>query len=113
MTERSVTHKRPLPLGTLSRLYSNGKSLFDVIVQVTRGTSVESETVDCLISPGDSGEYAELLLSRSFVALSPDAPPLKEHLRLEQQSSQEEASVFQACSLVRVYSVLMLSRPCS
>lgn len=99
MTERSKTHKRPLPLGTLSRLYSNGKSLFDVIVQVTRGTPVERETVDCLISPGDSLEYAELLLSRSFAVLSPESPPIKEHLRLEQQSSQEEASVFQLVRL--------------
>lgn len=97
MLQRSTSHKRPLLPGMLSRLYSNGLNLSEVISQVTRGTSAERETADCLISVGDSLEYAGLM-SRSFVALCPDIPPMKEPVRLEQQSTQAEASDCQACS---------------
>lgn len=76
----------------LSRLYSNGESLYESILNVTSGTPVEVEVADCLISPADSLEYSELLMRRSFVALNVDVPPIKEHLRLEQQSTQAEAS---------------------
>lgn len=88
--QQSLTQKW-LP-GTLSRLYSNGESLFETIFNVTSGTPVGVGVADCLISPADSPEYSELLLRRSFVALNLDAPPVKEHLRLEQQSTQAEAS---------------------
>lgn len=88
--------------GVLSRLYSNGENLFDTILHVTRGTPVEGEVADCLISPADSTEYSTLLMKRSFVALSVDAPPITEHLRLGQQSTQAEVSGRQACSTCSV-----------
>lgn len=78
--------------GVLSRLYNNGENLFDTILYVTRGTPIEGEVADCLISPADSTEYSALLMKRSFVALSPDAPPITEHLRLGQQSTQAEVT---------------------
>lgn len=83
---------RKLLPGMLSRLYSNGESLCEAVLHVTRGTSVELEAAECLISPADSLEYSELLMRRSFVALDLDAPPIKENLRLQQQSTQAEAS---------------------
>ena len=102
-------HTRKLLPGMLSCLYHNGESLCETILHVTRGTPVELEVADRLISPADSLEYSELLLRRSFVALNLDAPPIKDNLRLQQQSTQAEASETKLVRLVLRRVLLSLS----
>ena len=65
----------------LSRLYNknDGKSLREVILDLTRDTSVGSE-------------YASALLNKSIAVVNSDAPLNTEHMRLRQQSTQAEAS---------------------
>lgn len=98
--------------GMLSRLYSNGKSLRDVILDISCEIPVGAELPTRLISPGDPVEYAEATMMRSFAAVTHPAPPIQSGLRLEQQSTQAEVSNcepwLQRCQLGKCFSASQL-----
>ena len=76
----------------LKRMYSHGLSMFDTLQKITQSTPVQTTLSSCLITVTDPREYSDLLMSKSFAAVNSRAPQLSDHLRLEQQSTQAEAS---------------------
>ena len=74
----------------LHNLYSSGQTLQQLVLYLTRDTSFGQSLASSLISPADSSEYSEKLMTKTFAALHPLATPISDSVRSDQQSTQAE-----------------------
>ena len=100
MSRAGTGPQGPPPL--LQRLYGAGKvfCLRDLLLDLSNSSRDAQVLRDTLVQPFDHTDYSQTLLSRTYCALKPGAPPLADGFSLQRTSDQLEASDLNHFSII-------------